>query len=354
MKLLDRIKQFLFNKKNNIKLLTEAEEIINIEDKSKEWRESNRIPQEQLLPIEQVKTAKLTIEQSLMQYAEEYYKTWEKEKNKEVKSSSYSVLVGLNANIDDAGDNKQMQEKLLDFIYQNKDYSMQLQKSRNKSEEVAFFHFYQGNYEKDKDKMIKLYINTDRENVSELSLNIIQEMGENPFYFKMISDELMQKKGRTEKLVFYTNQEQLNSVISVLNKIKKEQPSLLKGSENLNPFIKRVQGFIGYAEEVKKNDEYINLYGQRIQVDKSYNSFLAEALEESMYEAMKDIVSKDEVLATKTDGEIGDMDFYMNVYPEIHQRLGNTLIQKMKENLQILVNNNNVLEIEGLGEENVR
>ena len=74
-------------------------------------------------------------------------------------------------------------------------------------------------------------------------------MQDEPFYFKFLADEAMERKNRTDKVVFYTNEEQLNTVIKTLISLKQERPDLLIGSEKTNPFMKKIDGFIRICTE---------------------------------------------------------------------------------------------------------
>lgn len=353
MKILENIKKFFQNRKNKIKSLTEGEQRIYTENRAKTWRKTEKIEENRLLPRQEQKIVSSTIEQSISQYIEEYYNAWVREQKGLDRCDAYSVLTGLNAKQEPAGNNKQIQETLLQYIYNNPEYQIQMQTAQ-KTGDPNFIHIYHGNYEKNLHKMIRFYINTNRENVAKLSFNVIKKMGKEPFYFKMISDQLMQKKNRTEKLVFYTNEEQLNSVINVLIQIKRENPDLLKGAEDMNPFMKRIEGFIGYAPNPKSN-VYTNIDGYSFQIEESYNNFLATALKESITIAMKEIVSRDKELTWKTNGEIGNINRYMSVYPIIKEKYQPVLIQKVKENLKILKQKNIDIEILGLeDEQNVR
>ena len=55
------------------------------------------------------------------------------------------------------------------------------------------------------DGIIKLYINARRKNISLLSAELINELGEEDYYFKFIADENIAKRARQETIVVYTD-----------------------------------------------------------------------------------------------------------------------------------------------------
>ena len=284
------------------------------------------------------------IDKNIIQYMEEYYKKWLVNMKSGTQTDPYSVLVRLNGKIGEQGNNKTIEENLLSEIKKNSADSLYIQTNANG--EAGFYHIYHGKTNYKADECIRLYVNTDRKNVAQLSCEFMRKMQNEPYYFKFMSDDLMSHSTRTEKLVFYTDDYKLDKIIHTLEEIKEEQPSLLEGSEAANPFIKKIKGFIGYAPN-PKTGEYNNIQGRTRNIDQSYNTFLSEALMESMYDAMRSVVAKDPQLTMMFNGDI-DFDSYMKIYPLIRQVYGNELVEKIKENLKTLQKNNEVLDIEGL------
>ena len=93
---------------------------------------------------------------------------------------------------------------------------------------------------------------------------------------------------------------------------------------------------------------YKNKEGRIEKIPASYNSYLSKALEESMQEAMGEIISKDANLTIQTNGEIDNVQEFMKVYPIIKQNKKQELVQRIKENLEKIQRQNPDIEIAGL------
>ena len=260
--------------------------------------------------------------------------------------SSYRSLVELGAmtvdpNIDE--------ENVLNQINNNKDINMVVQRSSNGA--PAFYHIY-------KDKITKpeyrLYLNCKSNNLPQLVEKLNDKLKDlDSYYFKFNSKEQMLNKSRSEQMVFYiSDDKQMSDIINKIREVKKENPELWQGAENMNPFLKNVEGFIAYAPDVV-DDQYHALDGSNHTIAKSYNSLLAEALEDSLTHSVRDIASKDYNLSTKLKGNyFYNMAPYIwsNVLKDIYENddLKAKLINSVKKNLQLAVDKNDKLEIKGI------
>lgn len=346
MNILGDLKKFLENKFKKVKNLPEYQNMsANIIENDgrilrKELQDQRQSVPQRFEPISE-------IDNNIFQYMEVYYQRWLENMQSGNNISPYSVLVRLNGQIGEPGNNRIMEEKLLEIIKKTKENSLWIQ--TNSAGDADFYHVHHGQTNYKADEVIRLYVSTDRKNVAQLSYTFMQKMQNEPYYFKFMSDNLMSRSSRTEKLVFYTDDYRLDKIIHTLEKIKEEQPNLLEGSEKANPFMKKIKGFIGYAPD-PKTSVYKDIKGKTKNIDLSYNTFLSESLKESMHDAMRSVVAHDPQLTIMTNGDI-DFNSYMRIYPLIKQIYGKELVGKTKENLKILQKNNEVLDIKGLGEE---
>jgi hypothetical protein len=194
-------------------------------------------------------------------------------------------------------------------------------------------------------------LNCKRENVANLATKFIQEFGNQPFYFKFDSDYQASSTNRSEQFVFYTPKEDTERVKNVIRRVKEKNPDLFIGSENMNPFIKSEDGYIGCAPEVH-TDIYNGLDGKKEPVSRSYNSVLSKALEDSLKNNLRNIVSTDYNLSMKLQGKYYDelQPYALTVLDEIYsspQKM-KQLVEGMKRNLTELSQKNPVLDIKGI------
>lgn len=346
MKFIDKIKNIfikIFGKDNTIKLNAQNSTYPK-ESNENDFLNRIHVPQEKLksIPNQSLDTSLKGLDFAIDQWISSLI--FQKENNNKV--NSYSGLIELGAMEINPYVNE---ESVLNKINNSKDLNLTIQRSSDGT--VAFYH-EQKNW-KGKPQY-RLYLNCKTNNLPEIVNKLNDKLKDiDSFYFKFNAKDQMLKKRRSEQIVFYIKDyDQINDIIAKIREVKKENPTLWEGSENINPFLKKLDGFIGYAPEVDSNI-YKRIDGEESIIAPSYNSLLAEALEDSLIHSVRDIASIDENLSRKLKGiYFYNMDpyVYSNVLSDIRKddKLRLKLIQKMKENLKTASEKNKKLEIKGL------
>ena len=270
--------------------------------------------------------------------------------------NSYTALTSIcGMETSNPGKNAENEANFLKRIEKDKKAIVIDQPSANGG--VCFRHVQRGKVNENPET--RLYVNCKRENIAELAGKFYEELGNSSYYFKFCTDEQASSKRRSEQFVFYVSSDprELNKTIQIIKKTKQKYPKLFEGSKNMNPFMKDIDGFIGYAPDAP-DGIYYSLDGYSTPVSRSYNSLLGEALSDSFTFAMKDLVSCDPSLSQKTNGKT-----YERAYPYIRDVLEDVLenpekqkklMEKMKVNLQKCTARNPVLSIKGLEQEKSR
>lgn len=254
------------------------------------------------------------------------------------------------------GNNPQNEAKLVNRIKNDGRVAIRNQPEKGKP---VFRHVMNGRGGENTDT--RLYINCKRENVAALAEKFYEELGNEPYYFKFNADENQADgKRRSEQFVFYVNSEphELNRVIQAIDRTKQKNPQLFEGSKYMNPFMKDLKGYIAYAPDVKSK-VYKNLDGFTQTLNAaSYNTLLGEALSDSFFHGMKDIVDYDDNLSKLIVNEYRD-----NAQPYINKVLEKILenpekqrqlMEKMKNNLIRCSQKNELLSIKGIDVEKER
>lgn len=263
--------------------------------------------------------------------------------------NSYRALTGLSA-LDNTnpGINAQKESMVVNAVKMNN--KLDLIEQKDSAGKVVFNHIMSKKPRKECNT--RLYINCKRENVAELADKFIEEFGDKPFYFKFCSDNQLSKRRRSEQFVFYTNSEsgEINDVVATIERTRQKNPKLFEKSLNCNPFMKNFSGYIAYAPEV--DDTFVRLDGKKVPIDRSYNSLLSTALEDSFTHSMEEVAFKDYELAEKMGGTpCSDPRVYIqNILQDVVKspsRLSN-LVQNMKKDLAISSRQNPKLEIRGI------
>lgn len=264
--------------------------------------------------------------------------------------SPYNALVAL-CSIDNsvAGNNARNETELLKRI--EKDKKSFVFSQSNLNGDVFYRHISHGSH-KSKDEY-RLYINCKRENIAALARKFIDELGDSEYYFKFCADEHANKKRRSEQFVFYLGSDEIemNNILQAIERTRQKNPKLFEASRNVNPFMRKLTDYIGYAPEVE--GKFVNLHGQTIPISESYNTLLSEALDDAFYHSVKEVVARDLELSKKVKGECfkTSKEYVQKILPEI---LGNRpdslkkLVTSMKTDLVTLSRLNPELQIKGV------
>lgn len=294
-----------------------------------------------------------SIEHAIDQYAKSLYFNFENGKG----VSSYKALTDLEANgYQQSNGNKEKENELIQYINQYDDIGLQIQRDKNGN--PSFYHIKSKEGQKEEykpEEIVRFYINIKRKNIAETSKELIQEFGKDAYYFKFIADDKLDYLNRSESIVIYANINDVNNILSKVEKVQQRRPELFEGAKRGNPFMnKTCNGYVSYAPEVTGN--FVNNRGENVKIASSYNTLLSTALEESYILAAREIIARNEELTRMTNGEIFDnIESCVSVYPEISKNHNEEFINEIKKNLRNLMKRNNELDINfGEKEENYR
>lgn len=260
-------------------------------------------------------------------------------------SSVYSILTGLGGRVEQKRFNPIAENLFLNNLKQNKQFNI-------KNQHNAFYHIYNKEWQQaGLDIDTRLYLNPTRENLIPMVEEILKRNGNNPIYLKLETEAQMQQKamkneGRSEKIVIYANggkNGNLGRIGQILTQIKNEKPEIFKGCEYMNPFMKNIDGIASYAPSPNTSN-FIRLDGQTVNVSKYYNSFLAEALEESMNQALNDIAMSRKINGFDQLSRTQQVQKLLETSPD-------KIILPMKRYLAQCQRNNPILDIKGIEKE---
>lgn len=257
-------------------------------------------------------------------------------------SSVYSILTGLGGRVEQERFNPIAENLFLNNLKKNKQFNI-------KNQHNAFYHIYNKEWQQaGLDIDTRLYLNPTREKLIPMVEEILKRNGNNPIYLKLETEAQMQQKamkneGRSEKIVIYANggkDGNLGRIGQILTQIKNEKPEIFKGCEYMNPFMKNIDGIASYAPSPNTSN-FIRLDGQTVNVSKSYNSFLAEALEESMNQALNDIAMSRKINGFDQLSRTQQVQKLLETSPD-------KIILPMKRYLAQCQRNNPILDIKGI------
>lgn len=258
--------------------------------------------------------------------------------------NSYRALTGLGGlDNKDAGHNFQNQNALINQIENNKRLVLGRQ-PEDINEPAGFYHVMTKGWEEAEEEMVKLYINAKRKNISLLSAELINELGEEDYYFKFIADENIAKVARQEAIVVYTDQVKAQKILQALERIKNRNGKLFEGSEQGNPFMKRTLGnSVCYVPEVDE-EKYIAEDGTENKIIPSYNNLLATTLYDSFINSMIRESDKN-INLRKRLANAKYVEEYLDSYNKMDDRQKYELRQEMKKSLKMAQIRNPNLDI---------
>ena len=334
-KLIDKIKELLFG--NKIKMLPPGKKQNSYREDINNFRQQQRNYQQ----LPQVKNPYL--EYALTEYFQEYLKQLDDMLVTGVVPSSYRVLTSINAVKGDSNQNLPYEKALLNKINQEGKYHVFEQKNNNTGK-PAFYHIYSNSY-KDipHEDMIRIYLNCRDENVANLAAGILEYNNNSNFYMKFDSSEELSKRSRSEKIVIYTDEQHLNEDIQTIKNVKMQYPGLFKDSEKANPFIQQFDDTYLVVNQVKSG-MYMDLQGNRLNLEKSTNTFIARILQDSYTQTVQTIAKRDPRLTFLLDDvNKNNYNLYVQNYPYIFANHHDIFMDNMEGNMKILAHNNNVI-----------
>lgn len=280
-----------------------------------------------------------TIEHAIDQYLMSLYYIY-KQTNK---VNSYQALTTLQANAnEEPGQNKMVEKNLIQKIRQNP--NLKIHEHYDKDGILDLYHIYKKNYDTNTIET-KLYLNLARKNIAAFCSELLTELKDQNFYFKFFTDDSFSKTPRTEGIVIYTTLKDINPTISAIDRIEKRRPSLTQGTHAINPFMKKVNSFTGLAPHIKDHI-YINEQNQKLSIPNSYNTLLCNILEDSYVSLAKGLIARDESLTRQTNGIIFESNEpYVKLFPVLHEKYQNQLIDGMKLKLEKAMERNPNLDI---------
>lgn len=116
----------------------------------------------------------------------------------------------------------------------------------------------------------RLYLNLKGENISEFVNEFYikcREKGE-PFYFRFNV-----KDNRNDNFIVFTNYQNAQSYVNIIEQIKQERPKLFEGTEKTSQNFGKINGYIGFGDEPNQTGR----------VRRGYISLRKRVVEESMY-----------------------------------------------------------------------
>lgn len=303
--------------------------------------------------VNKLKSDEINIQQGTLDYAlDQFLSSYYYNTLKTGRINAYNALIYLGAKdiqVDDI--NKKVEENLLSELRATNVFRIDEQKGK-KDNNTYFYHVFSPNYKYDKNlDIIKVYINCSRSNVASLAGELLTKMQDDNLYLKFSSDKQLESTARSEAIVIYTDENNINNILNNIENIAKDKPELFEGSESINPFLRKI-GKVGYAKEIKPGSKYNNNKGEQETIAESYNTFLSRALEESFVEAVKKVIAFDKELTLETNGEISDdPGFYMTYFEKIRENHYRDFLNIMKQELRNVQKRNKCLDISGINDE---
>lgn len=289
------LKQNQDNKSNNQNYLEKHKE-----NKCKEYRKKSKVNLKALESREELITPE-SIQYALDQFNASLYFQYENYGT----AKPYSALIQLGANATQPSKDNDIKENTLIKTLQNSDSKKQFEvyEQKNRKGDTVFYHVKTAEYMKEKSNknlvQMRLYINCNRENVAALAGQMLSEMQNDSLYLKFSSDKQLGTVERSEAIVIYTDTKNAPKIINKIEQIHNKEPRLFKNSNNMNPFLKNANGFIGFAPQVE-TDKYYKADGNVEIMQRSYNNFISKALEQSFVNTAKEYIATSKELTEKT------------------------------------------------------
>ena len=101
---------------------------------------------------------------------------------------------------------------------------------------------------KNRDIECRLYLNVEAKNITSVASQLFKSCVEQDvaLYMKFTSYDL-----RSDTLLIYSTYADAPKYVDIINNMRKESPELFKNAHKLNPFLGKIDGYIGFGEEPK-------------------------------------------------------------------------------------------------------
>ena len=349
MNIIERIKNFWKNR--NIKALPEAQVQNTRQDNINNRKNRNWILSNTNSNHRQPTKLETEIETFLQSYYQrlEGFDDSQNINNYMIAYTALTTMGGKPVTQEEYNKNYYSEQELLNQLNNTNEYTVEMQKQANNNY-VDFYHIKSQNYQMPNfDDMLRVYINCNNGNVSELSQAILANNRNPNFYMKFTSNQQNTNFPRNEKIVIYCHKDEFDYTMQLLEYTKNMRPDLFVESENTLPFLQSVNGMSSVSKQPKTN-QFVDLKGQTKTVTQSTNAFLINILQESYMEAAREIARVDQNISFLVDDQyINNETLYMKNYPYINEYYHDYLLNSMQAKMQVLSQRND-LYIEGLFE----
>lgn len=281
---------------------------------------------------------------SKMQY---YISNQMPNKAQEIKTA-YEALTQMNARSvtqEEYNNNFFQEQELLNNVYSGGRYTVECQINHG---EMQFIHVKSKGHQMPRySNMVRVYINCNNANISELAKTILDYNTNPNFYLKVYPNIQNYKQPKSEKIVIFCNKEEVDYTMELLRYVKSIRPDLMEESENVQPFYQNVDNLAGLTYQPMIN-QYTDLKGHSTSCSQSTNTILTAILHESYIDTVNQIAACDPNLSYLLEQNYVDNNIeYMNNYPYIDSNYHEYLIESMKAKMKVLSERNRIY-IDGL------
>ena len=175
-------------------------------------------------------------------------------------------------------------------------------------------------FEAASDISCRLYLNVKPENISALTECLLKKCYDKHYrvYFKFWTDD-----SRNDTFLIYTNYDMVAKFVEVLREIRRENPKIFEGCENINPLMINIDNFIGFGEEPKYKHSSFN--SERADAIDAFNK---DVIEKKIVEERKYIGNYQGTINTSR-GDVLSIEEYL-VY-RLEQSLHETILQHQRD-----------------------
>lgn len=260
--------------------------------------------------------------------------------------NSYNSLVHINSVGGDVKPNEIQEQYLLRNLEKSNRYKLRyIQKSNN----VPCFYHISTKVAQNPigESMVRMYLNCRNEHVAEIANYLLQLNQKDNFYFKIdASEHLKSRMKRSEKIVIYTDDMDMDYYIKLIKHLKTIKPELFVDSDKNNPFMTQLEG-IAFARQPKSN-VYTNLHDDTTTVPASTNTFISKIISESYKATVIEIAMTDPKLSyLLEDKNLNNEQLFASAYCYIDANYHGQLINSMERRMKILCAKNSI-DIRGI------